>query len=292
MPDMTAVVQSVAASAVQILVIALIAYVVLRICRRFLSGVMVRALERRENDPDVRELTRIETEQRVATLNALVEWVLRLVIIFAAFAAVLVALDMAPVIGLIGLLLAAAAFVAQDVIRDYVGGAIIVMENQFGIGDVIRVAGVSGTVEALSLRRTVIRNDDGDQVTVPNGEIRVAANLTRIWSQLNLEIAVVDPSAVDAACAIIDATGRDLAADPAFGPGVLQAPSFTRVVGFDNGVRLLIRGRVRASDRLVLAGEYRRRLIAALDAAGVDLVTAQRVNLFDAGAVARGSGDA
>ncbi len=286
MPDINAGVQALAASALQILIVAVVAYIVLRLSRRYVSGIMVRALQRREADPEIRELTRPENEQRVATLNALVGWVLRLIIIVAAGSALLVAFGLTPVIGLIGLLLAAAAFVAQDVIRDYVGGAIIVLENQFGIGDVVRVAGVTGTVEALSLRRTTIRNDDGDQVTVPNGEIRVAANLTRIWSALNVEIAIVDPNAVDAARAVIDATGIDLAADPVLGPAVLQVPAFVRVVGFDNGVRLLIRGRVRAADRLVVTGEYRRRLLVALEAAGVVLVTGQRLNLFDPGPAA------
>ena len=286
MPDINAGVQALASSALQILIVAVVAYIVLRLSRRYVSGIMVRALQRREADPEIRELTRPENEQRVATLNALVGWVLRLIIIVAAGSALLVAFGLTPVIGLIGLLLAAAAFVAQDVIRDYVGGAIIVLENQFGIGDVVRVAGVTGTVEALSLRRTTIRNDDGDQVTVPNGEIRVAANLTRIWSALNVEIAIVDPNAVDAARAVIDATGVDLAADPVLGPAVLQVPAFVRVVGFDNGVRLLIRGRVRAADRLVVTGEYRRRLLVALEAAGVVLVTGQRLNLFDPGPAA------
>jgi small conductance mechanosensitive channel len=280
--DMTSAIRELAASALSILIVAVIAYVILRVGRRFVTPMLIRRLELKEDDPEARATTVEEARKRVKTITDLADWLLRLAIVTFAILAVLVALGQTTLVLVLAALVAGVAIVAQDVIRDYVGGAIIVLENQFGIGDWVQIAGATGEVETVSLRRTTLRNDVGDLVTVPNGEIRVAVNQTRIWSRINFEIGIVDPTRVEDARRIIDAAGAEFAADPADGPAVMEAPRMLRVAGVDpSGVRLLVRGRVRASERWRLNGEFRQRVIAALTAEGIELVTSQRVRLAD-----------
>ena len=134
----------------------------------------------------------------------------------------------------------------------------------------------------VSLRRTTLRDEAGDLITVPNGEIRVAINQTRLWSRIRFEIGIVDANRVDDARRIIDAAGETFAADPVIGHLVLEAPTMLRVNGVDPaGVRLLVSGRIRANERFRLNGEFRQRVVAALTAQGIELVTAQRVRIAD-----------
>jgi moderate conductance mechanosensitive channel len=280
--DLSAAIGELAKSALTILVLAVVAYIVLRISRRFVTRILIRRLETTDDDPDTRAITIAETQKRVETISELADWVLRLVIVTFAVLAVLVALGMTSVVLILAAVLAGMAIVAQDVIRDYVGGAIIVLENQFGIGDWVTIAGATGEVESLSLRRTNLRNDVGDLVTVPNGEIRVAINQTRIWARISFEVGIVDPARVEDARRVIDAAGTAFAADPAIEHSVLEAPRMVRVSGVDpSGVRLLVRGRVRASERWRLNGEFRQRVVAALTEGGIELVTMQRVRIAD-----------
>src|SRR4029453_10112967 len=93
-------------------------------------------------------------------------------------------------------------------------GALILVENQFSKGDVVRLAGVAGTVEDFSLRRTTLRARDGIVHTVPNGEIKVASNLTRVWARINQDVTVAHGTDIDQAIAVVDEVGRAMLADP------------------------------------------------------------------------------
>ena len=88
-------------------------------------------------------------------------------------------------LGIVGI---AIGFGAQSLVKDYFNGALILIENQYGKGDVVRIAGVEGTVEDLTLRRTTLRDFDGNVHTVPNSAIVVASNLTRGWARIADEV--------------------------------------------------------------------------------------------------------
>jgi small-conductance mechanosensitive channel len=87
--------------------------------------------------------------------------------------------DIGPAIAGLGIVGIAVGFGAQTLIRDWLAGVFIILENQYNLGDKVRIAGVSGVVEDLSLRRTVLRDPDGTIHIVPNGQIVVASNLTQ-----------------------------------------------------------------------------------------------------------------
>ncbi len=107
-------------------------------------------------------------------------------------------IDIGPALAGLGIAGIAVGFGAQSLVKDYFNGALILLENQFAIGDVVSVAGTTGTVEDFSLRRTTVRDLDGVLHTVPNSEIKVASNRTRIWASVNLDVTVANGTDVDA----------------------------------------------------------------------------------------------
>jgi small conductance mechanosensitive channel len=180
-------------------------------------------------------------------------------------------------LGVIGI---AVGFGAQTLVRDYLNGALILVENQFSIGDVVRLAGVAGTVEDFNLRRTTVRDLDGVVHTVPNGEIKVASNLTRTWARINQDVTVAYGTDIDRAIEVVDQVGRELEEDPVWKRRILEPPRVERVEALgEYGVTLKILGSVRAPDQWAAGGEFRKRLLAALEANGIEIPRPQRVVL-------------
>ena len=133
--------------------------------------------------------------------------------------------DIGPAVAGLGIVGIAVGFGAQSLVKDYFNGVLILVENQFAKGDVVRVAGVSGTVEDFTLRRTTLRDADGVVHSVPNGEIGVASNLTRVWAQINENVSVAYGTDIDRATEVVDDVGRAMAADPDWaGPRPRGAP--------------------------------------------------------------------
>lgn len=282
MTDAVETVSRAAGPVLVILVVALVIYAVARIVGRIVGQVLYRRMDAAEAEGADTVASRLEARRRFATVTALVDWVFRVLIGGFAVLAILVVLDLTPVIAAVLLVIAVVAVVARDVIRDHVGGMLVVLENQYSIGDWVRIAGEYGEVEALSLRRTLLRSEGGDLITVPNGDIRTVANRTRGWARVDVRFAIADPADLPAARAAIDQAGRDLEADPTTGPALIEPPGFVMVEGIDDtGIRLMVWGRVRAADRFRVEGEYRRRLLERLAEAGVSPVTAHRVRLVD-----------
>ncbi len=174
----------------------------------------------------------------------------------------------------------AIGFGAQQLVRDYLNGILILGENPYSVGDIVAIAGVRGTVEEVGLRRTVLRDMDGTVHSVPNGAIAVASNFTRSFARVNERIALASGADIPAATARIDEVGHALAEDPAWAPRILSAPAVVRVEAVtDAGIPILVSATVRPGDQWAVAGELRRRAIESLGAAGIELVTGRRLIL-------------
>lgn len=186
--------------------------------------------------------------------------------------------DLAPLLASAGIVGIALGFGAQSLVKDIVAGVFILLENQYGKGDVVQIAGVSGMVEDINLRRTVLRDLEGVVHSVPNGEIRIASNLTRGWSRVNLNVSVAYKEDLDRVRAVLDRVGEELAADPAWAPMILEAPKVLRVDAFEEaGIALKILATTKPIKQWDVAGELRRRIKAAFDAEGIDFPLQRRV---------------
>jgi small conductance mechanosensitive channel len=283
-----------------ILLVIVVGFILIRISRIFVRGVVKALLDREATEGTAQELSAVELRKRMDTLDQLGANVLRFFVAIIAGLMVLrsLGLDIGPAIAGLGVVGVAVGFGAQHLVKDYLNGALILIENQFSKGDVIRVAGVSGSVEDFSLRRTTLRDLDGVVHTVPNGEIGVASNLTRVWSRINQDVSVAYGTDIDKAIDVVDAVGRELASDPAWKRRILETPRVERVEALgEYGVTLKILGTVRATEQWAAAGELRKRLLAAFRANGIEIPRAQRVVLardpgsIDAGPVPAGPTD-
>jgi moderate conductance mechanosensitive channel len=168
-------------TALQVLLILLAAAIAYAAVRMALSAAVRHVLDRREREVDTSLVTPVEMERRVVTLQRLAGRVAGVVIVIVAALMVLEKfdIDIGPAVAGLGILGVAVGFGAQTLIRDWLAGIFIVTENQYSAGDLVRIAGVEGVVEDLSLRRTTVREPDGTLHTVPNGQIIVASNLSR-----------------------------------------------------------------------------------------------------------------
>jgi small-conductance mechanosensitive channel len=281
-PEVQDLVSWIATNGLVVLVVVVGGFLVLRLGRGFIRRTLERSLTRAASQAGLPPgLAEVEAAKRAATLEGLLYSVLRLAV-FATVGLVLLAVfDLLPVIAALGLVGAAIAFAGQDIIRDYLNGVLIVMENQFGAGDVVRIGGaggVSGTVELVGLRRTELRDLDGVVHIVPNGEIRIASNLTRIHAGINLDVAVGYGTDVDHVMAVIDAIGVEMAADEAWAERILETPAALRVNELaDSGVVIKVVGRVRAGDQWAATGELRRRILGAFAREGIEIPFPHRV---------------
>jgi small-conductance mechanosensitive channel len=257
--------------------VAIVTWYALRFGAGQLAG---RVLARRPTD-DESVIPQVEAERRVRTLERTAVRIGGVVIVIVA---VLMALssgfdvDIGPAIAGLGIVGIAVGFGAQTLIRDWLAGIFVVLENQYNQGDVVRIGGVQGVVEDFSLRRTMLRDLDGTVHTVPNGQITVASNLTRVWARVNVDIPVAYDTDLDLATQLINDVGAQLHADPEWASRLLEAPSVVRVGHFgDTGVSLKVLGQVPAAEQWAVAGELRKRILAAFAERGIRIPTAPRV---------------
>lgn len=256
-----------------VLLIVIFAVVAMRLARIFVHGIVKTLLDREATEGTAQELSAVELKKRMDTLERLAANVLQFFIVVIAALMILdkLGLDIGPALAGFGVIGIAVGFGAQTLVRDYLTGALILVENQFSVGDVVRLAGVEGTVEDFNLRRTTVRDIDGVVHTIPNGTITVASNMTRVWSRINQDVTLAYGTDVDRAIQVVDEVGQAMKADPAWRKAILEPPRVDRVDAIsDQGVTLKILGSVRAPDQWAAAGEYRKRLLAALDANGID----------------------
>ncbi len=240
-----------------------------------------------ELDADAQATRRAERRRRLETVAGfclrLVRWLAVAIIVLVAVSAFLPSAWAA--LGGLGVgfgvaLGGAIGFGTQQLVRDYLNGMLILGENPYSVGDVVAIAGVSGTVEEVSLRRTVIRDIDGTVHSVPNGTIGVASNFTRRFARVNERFMVAYGTDIARASDVINAVGAAFAADAAWAPRLIETPSVLRVDPVvDPGIPILVSFTVRPGQQWAVAGEFRRRVIEALVREGIHLATAQRVQV-------------
>jgi small conductance mechanosensitive channel len=177
-----------------------------------------------------------------------------------------------PVLAGFGIAGIAVGFGAQYLIRDLIAGVFILMENQYRVGDVARVADIPGLVEDITLRKTVLRDLDGIVHHVPNGEIQVASNFSRHFSRVNLDISVAYGTDLEHAIRVINRVGQELANDENWRERILTPPQVLRVNKLgDSGIDIKVLGDVKPLEQWVVTGQLRLLLKKAFDEEGIEI---------------------
>ena len=235
--------------------------------------------------PGVEGLGRIARmrEQHTKTLAGLLYSAGTAVIIVGA---ILMALpefgfNITPIAAVAGLASLAFGFGAQHLVRDLINGFFVIVEDQFAVGETVRIGGVIGRVEYLTLRRTVVRDIQGALVSIPNGEISQVANLSRDWGQLFVDIVLPSGSSSDAALAALERVSGELRTDPSWSPVLVDGP---RVLGIESfgagGVTLRMQLRTIPGRQDDAARELRRRIQNSFDQEQIHWNEVQRVEVI------------
>ena len=256
-------------SGLRVLVIVAAIFIAMRIFQRVLEPAIRNAITRQmKDDPES------EVEQRIGTLTQVIYRTVWFVAVVAGLITILpeFGINASALLAGAGLLGLAVGFGAQSLVKDVISGLFILVENQYGKGDVVSIAGVSGVVEDVNLRRTLLRDLDGTQHSVPNGEISVASNRTQVWSRTNIVVGVSYGDDLEQVFAVINRVGEEMAGDPAWSKAIISAPKVLGIDGFgDSSVDIRVLGDTLPGRQWDVTRELRLRLKTAFDAEGIEI---------------------
>jgi small-conductance mechanosensitive channel len=254
---------------VRIAVILAVAVLVLALARLAVRR-MQRKLEAAEGATQELQLQRTATlTQAVTYLVRVVVWTLVLLLLLGQFD-----VDLGPLIAGAGIVGVALGFGAQSLVRDFLSGFFILLEDQFGVGDVIEVSisgqQVTGKVEELSMRTTEIRAFDGTRHTIPNGNILMVGNRSRGWARAIVDVSVAYTEDVDRVRGVLEELFGELRDDPDLQRSFFSGPEVLGVEGVgEKDVVLRVTAEVRPTRRSALERLLRQRIKERFDLRGI-----------------------
>jgi small conductance mechanosensitive channel len=273
------------AKPIRIVVVLLGAWILVRITRHLTTrlvkhlggGVERIAKLRGVSFVDTGPMPQARRQQRAETIGALVRSIAAIVIWTVAVLTVLdtLGINLAPLIAGAGIAGVALAFGAQSLVRDFLSGLFMLMEDQFGVGDVIDAGVATGTVEGVSLRTTRVRDVDGVVWHIPNGTILRIGNKSQQWARAVVDVPVTFDADTATATEVIRRVADEVWHDPDFASTILAEPSVLGVESLAPGrvvIRVVVRTRPQEQWRVERA--LRVRIKAALDEAGIALPSA------------------
>jgi len=201
--------------------------------------------------------------QQLRTLSGVLDSAGIFVLVFIALLQILpvLGINMGPLLASAGIAGLAIGFGAQTLVHDVINGFFILMENQYEVGDTVRVSGITGVVERMTLRSTLLRDDQGALSTVPNSKIDIVSNLTRDWAQVALHVSVAYNESSDKVINILEQIGDEIRNDENYSSLLVsdpQVPGIERVTG--NEVDYVMLVKTRPGSQYAVTRELRRRI--------------------------------
>ncbi|MFQ5949008.1 MAG: mechanosensitive ion channel family protein [Acidimicrobiia bacterium] len=297
------VIDVVVAKPVKIIFIFLLALVVNRLVRRSIQRLVERLMQQREEKSKERERTEVDDgrfaalkQRAVAKAQQLSEQsnrakqraealgtVLRSIgsiVIYSIAAIVALAefnINLGPLVAGAGIVGVAVGFGAQSLVRDFISGIFMLVEDQYGVGDVIDVGGTAGLVEEVNLRTTKLRDVNGTVWFIPNGEVRLVGNKSQQWARSVLDIEVAYDTDIDHAIRVIKEVADGVWRDQLENATVLEEPQIWGVERFgDSAIAIRLVLKVEPNEQWATGREVRKRLKEAFDAEGIEIPFPQR----------------
>jgi small-conductance mechanosensitive channel len=245
-----------------ILVASLIASRSLRVLRVRLEKIIAGAVPTEEQAQRARTLTRvIYNTARVAMAIIAGLMILREL-----------TLDITPLIAGASVAGVALGLGAQTLIRDVIGGFFILLEDQFAVGDTIKVGNIAGAVEKMTLRATFLRDLEGTLHVIPNGEMRIVSNRTKNWSRAMVDLGVAYEEDIGRVMVALGKIGHDLYQDEEFAPLLLEEPTVTGVEALgDWAVTVRIMAKTKPGKQWAVARELRRCIKESFEREGIEM---------------------
>jgi len=221
---------------------------------------------------------RLESQDQLATRSKTMAYVIRKIIAVIIFIIAIVMIlgvievDISPLLASLGVAGLALGFAAQNIIRDYLHGFFILMEDWYRIGEWVTISGMEGTVEKVSPRRTILREINGTMHIIPNSQIQMVSNQTRDWARINLYVTVAYKENISHVYKVINEVCQEMKDDPVFGTNLTSTPSAMRVSDLgDHGVDICIRGYTKPGEQWGLTGELRKRIKNRFDQEDIEI---------------------
>jgi small-conductance mechanosensitive channel len=199
-------------------------------------------------------------------------WVIALIMVLGELD-----VDLAPLLAGAGIAGVALGFGAQSLVKDCITGLFMIIEDQYGIGDVVDLGEARGSVEEISLRRTVLRGQDGTVWHVPNGEIQRVGNMSQLWSVAVVDVTVSYNSDLERVTALVHEAADAVAESDEFAPSVLEPPEVLGVEAFAiDGMTIRLLVKTVPGTQWALQRALRKAVKEKLDSAGIEMPYPQR----------------
>jgi len=268
-------------------------FMAVRMTRRWLPHTVERVIEEREEDqanydevrgsPEhyrLRELNRERARQRGTTLAMVGVSVISALLWTLGFLLVLSELrvNLAPLIAGAGIVGIAVGFGAQEMIRDFLSGFFVILEDQYAVGDIVDLGHATGTVEMITMRFTRLRDLEGKVWFIPNGEVRRVGNLSKLWSRAIIDVGIAYEADIDRASEAMVAAANDVRDADIEEATIIDEPTVLGVEDFGASsvvVRMLLR--TEPGEQWTVARAVRARIKARFDADGIEIPFSQHV---------------
>lgn len=254
---------------IRVIVIIAVALALFFISKFIIPPIIKRFIARRMAEEEETEINK-----RTDTLSSILVTVAGIVIALLAILTILpeFGVNIATLIAGLGIGGLAIAFAAQNLVRDFITGFFILLEDQYRVGDAVTVAGISGLVEEIGLRRTILRDLDGIVHSIPNGKVEIASNMTKKFSRVNLDISVGYGEKLERVMEVINAVCKEMAEDPKWKPDLITTPAVVRVNKLgDSGIDIKVMGDTKPSRQWDVMGELRLRIKTTFDEKGIEI---------------------
>jgi small-conductance mechanosensitive channel len=233
-------------------------------------GSVLRRFESRFVHPDIdpQQASRYKTFLTTGT------YVINIIVLFIAVLMILLVfgIDITPLLASVGVASLAISLGAQTLIKDYIGGILILIEDQFRVGDVVTIGEDAGNVEQITLRYVMLRDIEGRLITIPNGEIRVVSKVAYDWMQILVDFNVPYDADIGEVVNVLETAMRNARSDPAIADELLDDPKVHGWNSFSQwAVQVRMTAKVRPKKRLDVASVLRRYGLEALKQAGLQV---------------------
>ncbi|MEY3184721.1 MAG: hypothetical protein RLZZ613_1409 [Pseudomonadota bacterium] len=251
--------------AIRILAILVVAFVVLRFIRAFVPRLREHIAGRQES---------IEDAKRIQTLLRVAHYLLTASTLAVAVLLVLgeVGISLAPILGAAGVVGIAVGFGAQTLVKDYVSGFLLLLENQIRVGDAVEISGKSGVVEEVTLRFIRLRDFGGNVHFIPNNTIGVITNSSLGFAYAVLDVGIAYGSDIEVSMQVMRDVDESMREDASFSGKILKPLEIAGVDQWaDSSVMIKARIQVKPLEQWHVRREYLKRLKIAFDAKGVEI---------------------
>ena len=203
--------------------------------------------------------SKTDRDRRVRTLESILTAIISFVVWAVALLMIMniLGINTAPLLASAGILSVAIGFGAQSLIKDFITGMFIIAENQYRVGDYVEIQNVKGTVKSITMRTTVVKDDDGSIFHIPNGSIIVTGNHTMSNNKASIELSVPTDTDIEKLQAIINKTGLALTKNAEMKEMIIEPLQFRRIKEITGGaIKIRILGKVRAGKQDIVKSSY------------------------------------